>query len=76
MAKERKYENEYQEYCNNLLKQLEEGGMNKLEDHLAKIKYKNSKAAYDDFVNLYEEKLDEDAGQEMDILFTPEESEQ
>ena len=47
--------------------------MNKLEVHLAKIKYKNSKAAYDDFVNLYEEKLDEDTGKEMEILFTPEE---
>ena len=47
--------------------------MNKLEVHLAKIKYKNSKAAYNAFVNLYEEKLDEDAGKEMEILFTPEE---
>ena len=45
MAKERKYQKEYDEYCNNLLNQLTEGGMNKLEVHLAKIKYKNSKNA-------------------------------
>ena len=68
MAKERKYEKEYQEYCNNLLKQLEKGGMNKLEVHLAKIKYKNSKAAYDAFVNLYEENKEE----ELEVTFTPE----
>lgn len=67
MAKERKYEKEYQEYYTNLLEQLAKGGMNKLEVHLAKIKYKNSKAAYDDFVNLYEENKEE-----LNVTFTPE----
>ena len=68
MAKERKYEKEYQEYCTNLLEQLAKGGMNKLEVHLAKIKYKNSKTAYDEFVNLYEENMEKD----LEVEFTPE----
>jgi len=69
MAKKRKYEKEYKEYCDNLLEQLKTGGMNKLEVFKAKAIYENSKKAYDDFVNLYESKDDE-----IDLIFTPERS--
>lgn len=68
MTKKRKYEKEYEEYCNNLLEQLKLGGMNKLEIFKVKAIYKNSKKAYDDFVELYENK------DEIEVTFTPDEN--
>lgn len=67
MTKKRKYEKEYKEYCDNLLKQLKDGGMNKLSLHFVKTKYEKSNDAYKDFVKIYENKDDE-----LDLIFTPE----